>query len=112
MRCKLLIGTGALALLVALYGAAGYWLAPGYLRQTLTELAAEHGYRLEMGKVRTQPFALRAELKAVALRTTDGRVLAAAESASAELACLITCARCRRGQPLSLFGRPSAAADA
>jgi hypothetical protein len=85
MRRKLLIGAGALALLVALYGAAGYWLAPGYLRETLAELAAEHGYRLELGKVRTQPFALRAEFEAVVLRTSDGRVLAAAQSASAKL---------------------------
>ncbi len=86
MRRKLLIGTAALALLVALYAAAGYWLAPGYLRETLTELAAAHGYTLELTRVRTQPFALRAQFEGLTLRGSDGRVVAALESASADLA--------------------------
>jgi len=73
-------------LLLVLYAAAGYWLAPGYLRETLTGLAAEHGYTLELAKVRTNPFALRAELHGIVLRAADGRVVADAETASADLA--------------------------
>ncbi len=107
MRRKLLIGTAAVALAVALYAAAGYWLAPGYLRDTLTQLAAEHGYTLELSRVRTRPFALSAELDGIVLRAADGRVVAALEKASADLAPASLWRRGWQGS-LSFFDRNAA----
>lgn len=75
-----------LALLVALYAAVGYWIAPGYVREALAEAAQSRGLALEMTTVRTKPFALRVELGGIALRGLEGRKFAEAESASADLA--------------------------
>lgn len=80
---KLLAVTAAIALLVILYGAAGYWLAPGYVRQALADFAASQGLALEVGRVRTNPFALSVVLEGVALR---GELSARVERASADLA--------------------------
>jgi hypothetical protein len=76
----------ALALLLALYAALGYWMAPGYVREALAGLAAERGLTLDLATVRTDPFALRVELEGVALRGPEGRVFAQAAGASADLA--------------------------
>ena len=76
----------ALALLIALYAALGYWIAPGYVREALAGLAAERGLTLDLTSVRTDPFALRVELEGVALRDPEGRVFAQAAGASADLA--------------------------
>jgi outer membrane protein OmpA-like peptidoglycan-associated protein len=83
---KLAIAGAALALLVALYAAAGYWIAPGYVREALAEAAQSRGFVLEITTVRTKPFALRVELGGIALRGPEGRGFAEAESASADLA--------------------------
>jgi hypothetical protein len=85
MRRTLLVGA-ALALLVALYAALGYWVAPGYVRQALAGLAADRGLLLDVAVVRTDPFALRAELDEVAFRGPSGQVFARAERASADVA--------------------------
>lgn len=76
----------ALAVLVALYAALGYWVAPGYVRQALADLAADRGLVLDLAIVRTDPFALRVELEEVGLRGPEGRVFARAERAAADLA--------------------------
>ena len=76
----------ALALLLALYAALGYWMAPGYVREALAGLAADRGLTLDLTTVRTDPFALRVELEGVALRGPQGRVFAQAAGASADLA--------------------------
>jgi hypothetical protein len=76
----------ALGLLFALYAALGYWMAPGYVRDALADLAADRGLALDLTAVHTDPFALRVELEGVALRGPDGRVFAQAAGASADLA--------------------------
>jgi hypothetical protein len=86
MKRKALAVGAAAALLVALYAAAGYWLAPRYVREALAELAASRGLTLDLATVRTRPFELRVELEDVALRGAQGRAFAEARSASADLA--------------------------
>jgi hypothetical protein len=86
MKRKALAALAAVAVLVALYAAAGYWLAPGYAREALAEFAASRGLTLDLAAVRTRPFELRVELEGVALRGPQGRVFAQAQSASADLA--------------------------
>jgi hypothetical protein len=76
----------ALAMLLALYAALGYWVAPGYVREALADLAADRGLTLDLTAVRTDPFALRVELEGVALRGPEGRVFAQAAGAAADLA--------------------------
>jgi hypothetical protein len=82
---KVLAVAAGIALLVVLYGAAGTWLAPRFVRDALVELAAGRGLALELGKVRTNPFALSVVLENLALRGPEG-VAAGAERASADLA--------------------------
>jgi hypothetical protein len=86
MRRKLLAAAGVAVLVVALYAAAGYWLAPGYVREALADAARERGLALEVTAVRTKPFALRVELEEIALRGPGRQSFATAASASAELA--------------------------
>jgi len=105
MRRTLLVGA-ALALLVALYAALGYWVAPGYVRQALAGLAADRGLLLDVAVVRTDPFALRAELDEVAFRGPSGQVFARAERASADVAWASVAARLDPGTRT-----PSGAAD-
>ena len=80
---KVLAVTAAVALLVVLYGAAGTWLAPRYVRNALVDAAAEQGFTLELAAVRAQPFALRVALEGIELRGPQGKF--AAEQASADL---------------------------
>jgi hypothetical protein len=86
MRRRIFAVAIALVLLVALYAALGYWLAPSYVREALAGLAADRGLTLDLVKVRTDPFALRVELERVALRGPEGHVFAQAAGASADLA--------------------------
>jgi hypothetical protein len=86
MRRRIFAAAGVLALLVALYAALGYWIAPGYVREGLAGLAADRGLILDLTTVRTDPFALRVELEGVAVRGPDGRVFAQAAGAFADLA--------------------------
>ncbi|HWM42837.1 MAG TPA: hypothetical protein VNP36_10395, partial [Burkholderiales bacterium] len=65
---KVLAVTALIALLVVLYGAAGTWLAPRFVRKVLVDAAAEQGLTLEIAKVRSQPFTLRVTLEGVELR--------------------------------------------
>jgi hypothetical protein len=85
MRRKLLAVAVTLGLLTALYAAAGYWLAPGYVREALAGLASEQGLTLEIAKVRTRPFTLGVVLESLALHDARGQILAEAESAVADL---------------------------
>ena len=86
MRRRIFAVAIALGLLVALYAALGYWVAPGYVREALAGLAADRGLVLDLTTVRTNPFALRVELEGVALRGPEGQVFAHAAGASADLA--------------------------
>jgi uncharacterized protein involved in outer membrane biogenesis len=73
-------------LLVAAYAAAGHWLAPRFVRDALMERASRLGLELRLGDVRTDPFAFRVALSDIQLFAPDGRALASAQSASADLA--------------------------
>jgi uncharacterized protein involved in outer membrane biogenesis len=73
-------------LLVAAYAAAGHWLAPRFVRDALVERASRLGLELRLGDVRTYPFAFRVALSDIQLLAPDGRALASAQSASADLA--------------------------
>ena len=83
---RTLVLAAVLGGLVALYAALGYWVAPGYVRQALADLAADRGLLLDLAIVRIDPFALRMELEQVGLRGPKGAVFARAERASADLA--------------------------
>ena len=73
-------------LLVAAYAAAGHWLAPRFVRDALVDRASHLGLELRLGGVRTDPFAFRVALSDIQLFDPDGRALASAQSASADLA--------------------------
>jgi len=73
-------------LLVAAYAAAGYWLAPRFVRDALVQQARGVGLELNLGDVRTNPFALSVALSDVEVLGPDGRTLASAQGASADLA--------------------------
>jgi hypothetical protein len=84
---KRAITAGAvLALVLVLYAAAGYWIAPGYVREALAEAARQRGLALELASVRTRPFALRVELGELALRGPGRRAFASAAGASVDFA--------------------------
>lgn len=82
---KTLIAASIVALLVVLYAAAGQWLAPRFVRDALVERAQRLGLALQIGEVRTDPFALRVTLADVGL-AAGGRELAGARRLSADLA--------------------------
>src|SRR6185436_7987337 len=77
---KVLAVAAGIALLVVLYGAAGTWLAPRFVRNALVDLAASKGFSLEL---RTNPFALRVVIEGLALRGPEN-VSADAKRASAD----------------------------
>jgi len=83
---KVLLGGVFLVILVTLYAAAGYWLAPRFVREALEDQAKRAGLELRMRAVRTDPFLLRVALSGVELNGSDGHKLAAAQAASADLA--------------------------
>ncbi len=81
------ISTAAIvALLFVLYTAAGHWLAPRFVRDTLVEGVGRLGLELRVGRVRTDPFALSVDLENVEVLAPGGRTLAAAYRAGADLA--------------------------
>lgn len=85
MRRGLLIGGAAVAGLVAVYAAAGYWLAPGFLHARLVDAARQAGLDLRIEKVSTHPFALAVELHDVGLSTLEGKRLLYVQRALADL---------------------------
>lgn len=85
-RRTLLVAGAIAALLVGLYAAAGYWLAPGYVREALAGAAADQGLTLGVTTIRTHPFALAVELEGITLYDGEGRTFARANSAAADLA--------------------------
>src|SRR6185503_4908192 len=80
------LAAAIVGLLVAAYAAAGHWLAPRFVRDALVERASHLGLELQLGDVRTDPFAFRVALSDIQLFASDGRALASAQSASADLA--------------------------
>jgi outer membrane protein OmpA-like peptidoglycan-associated protein len=80
-----LIGAAAVAALVGLYAAAGYWLAPRFIRDTLVERARAAGFDLRIGKARTYPFALSLELHDAQLATLDGHPVFSVQRAAADI---------------------------
>lgn len=74
----------AAAILLALYAAAGWWLAPRLLRDALVEQAAARGLELRLGEVRVHPFRLSLALREVEMLAQDGRRVAA-QSLDADL---------------------------
>jgi hypothetical protein len=85
LKRKLLFGAACAAIVVALYTAAGYWLAPRLVRDALQQRAAAHGLALTMGKVRIEPFQLAVELAGVELADAAGQRLAAARDIRLDL---------------------------
>ena len=81
---KALLAAGIVALLVVLYAAAGYGLAPRYVLDALMERAAALGLTLEVADVRTDPFRLTVELDGLRLLAA-GQELAQASHASADV---------------------------
>jgi len=86
VKRRLLVGVSIVAALVALYAAAGYWLAPGLVRDALIDRAREAGFDLRIGKVSTHPFALSLELHDVRLSTLEGKRIGYVQRAAADLA--------------------------
>jgi len=85
VRRGLLIGAAAVAALVAIYAAAGYWLAPGFLHNRLIDAARQAGFHLRIEKVSTHPFALSVELHDVQMSTVEGKRLFYVQRAVADL---------------------------
>ena len=75
----------AAALLLVLYAAAGWFLAPRYVRGALAEEAAARGLELRLARVRTHPFGLSVELEGIELTGPEGR-RASAQAIAADLA--------------------------
>lgn len=75
-RRRLLLGI--VAALIALYGALGYWVAPGIAReQIVTQLSTALDRTVRLEAVRINPFALSATLSNFAITETDGAPIAA-----------------------------------
>jgi hypothetical protein len=83
---KALLAAAIAGLVIVLYAAAGYWVAPRFVREALAEQANRLGLELRLGEVRTDPFAFSVALEGIELVDAGGRMLAAARSASADLA--------------------------
>lgn len=81
-----LLAAAIAGFLVAAYAAAGYWLAPRFVRDALIEQADRQGLVLGFEDVRTDPFRLSVALSGVELQAPDGTRLAAAQEARAALA--------------------------
>jgi hypothetical protein len=93
----------AIAAVVALlYVIAGYWLAPRFVRDALTEQAARRGMEVRIERIRTDPFALAARLEGIEATGPDGGKLASARSARADLGWSSLWERRWRIQALSL----------
>ena len=77
------LGQGALALLLVLLmlAAAARWLAPGWVAREAGEWAQARGYRLSLGEVKIEPWALAASIGPYRLADAGGAELAAGERA-------------------------------
>ena len=73
------------ALLVALYAALGYLLAPSLIRSALVERAAQAGFDLRLDAVATHPFTLAVDAQGVQFATRAGERLANARRVSVRL---------------------------
>ncbi|HEX6318115.1 MAG TPA: DUF748 domain-containing protein [Burkholderiales bacterium] len=82
---KALLAAAIAGLAIVLYAAAGYWLAPRFVRDALIERAARLGLALELGEVRTNPFSLTLSVDGARV-LADGRELARAQRFGADLA--------------------------
>lgn len=85
-RKGLFAGGAALALLVALYAAAGYLLAPRLIRDALLERAARAGLQAQVEAIDTHPFALTLDAYDVQLATNAGERLLHAQRVSLDFA--------------------------
>ncbi len=75
-----------LAILIAVYSAAGYWLAPRLLHDALVGLASERfGHSLALRELRVDPWRLTIELEGARLQGRDGAALAEFERLVLEL---------------------------
>ena len=81
----LVLFAAAIVALVAIYAAAGYWLAPRFVRNTLVDKARQAGFDLRIGKVSAHPFALALELYDVQVSTAKGKPVFSAQRAAADL---------------------------
>jgi len=73
---KLIIFGGIALLLVGLYAAAGFLLAPRLLRSGMTDFVKEHyGRALRVGEISCNPFSLTVELRDLELPDADGQRL-------------------------------------
>ena len=86
MRRPLLWGAAILLAGLALYAAAGYWLAPRLIVDALQERAAALGITLSLSEARTNPFSLTVAFSDVELVGPGGNRLAAAPLVQADLA--------------------------
>src|SRR5918996_6333987 len=83
---KAAIAAGIAAFLLALYAAAGYWLAPRLVLDALEKRARDFGAALTIEEVRTDPFAFAVDLRGIELLGPQGRRLAAARSVHVDIA--------------------------
>jgi hypothetical protein len=82
----LVIALAVLALLVALWTAAGFWLVPALVKRVLPQVAEQRLHRhARIGDVRFNPFTFHFEAQAFALEEEDGRPLAGFGAASIDL---------------------------
>jgi uncharacterized protein involved in outer membrane biogenesis len=66
-----------LTVLVAVYAAAGFWLAPKLVRSQAQDFVSEHYKRtLSVGEIRFNPFTFELEVRDLSLPDADGQVLA------------------------------------
>ena len=82
---RLAIAAALVALLVAVYAAFGYLVAPRLLRDALVERAAAAGFELRLGAIATHAFSLSADAYDVQLSTREHRRLLQARRASVDL---------------------------
>jgi hypothetical protein len=75
----------AAAILLALYAAAGWWLAPRLVRDALVEQATSRGLKLRLGEVSVHPFKFSLALRDVEVLAQDGRRTAALQALDADL---------------------------
>jgi hypothetical protein len=75
----------ALVLLVGAYAAAGYWLAPRLIHDTLVERGREAGFDVRIEKIATHPFALAVELHELRVSTLKGERILYVQRAAVDL---------------------------
>jgi outer membrane protein OmpA-like peptidoglycan-associated protein len=81
---KALLAAAIAGLILLLYAAAGYWLAPRFVSDALLGQAERLGLSLQLEDVHTDPFALNVDLTGVRL-LADGQPIAHAAGASLDI---------------------------